>query len=212
MNLDELRNLKPEDFVLWPLKLKLQVAGFALLIITVLFYVVVLQPVNTKIQQSKTEENQLKSDLREKQGMAIKLVDYQKQLVEIDERFKLMLKQLPSKAEIPSLLDDITIAGRNLGLDFNLFQPLPEQPKEFDADVPIKMEIIGDFNDMGNFAAAIAAMPRIVTLHDLIITRKSEASASKTATLSLACTAKTYRYLDDDEIEAQMKAKREQKK
>lgn len=211
MTLDELRNLKPEDFVLWPLRLKLQIAGVALLLVTVLFYVVLLQPLNAQTQQRKAEESQLKTDLREKQNMAAKLADYQRQLQEIDARFKLMLKQLPSKAEIPSLLDDITIAGRNLGLDFNLFQPLPEQVKEFDADVPIKMELIGDFNDMGNFAAAIAAMSRIVTLHDLVITRKSEASVNKAAVLSLACTAKTYRYLDEDEVEAQMKAKREQK-
>lgn len=211
MTLDELRNLKPEDFVLWPLRLKLQIAGVALLVVTVLFYVILLQPLNNQTQQRKAEENQLKTDLREKQNMGAKLADYQRQLQEIDARFKLMLKQLPSKAEIPSLLDDITIAGRNLGLEFNLFQPLPEQVKEFDADVPIKMELIGDFNDMGNFAAAIAAMPRIVTLHDLVITRKTEAAANKPALLSLACTAKTYRYLDEDEVEAQMKAKREQK-
>lgn len=216
MTLDEFRGLKPEDFPRWPWQAQVGVSAVLLGALAALFYFLALRPLNAQYAQLQGTEATLKTQVRDKQKLAANLDVYQHQLKEIEGRFEYMLRQLPSQAEIPSLLDDITLAGRSRGLDFDLFQPLPEQRLDFDAEVPVKIKVVGDYNALGNFAAAVAAMPRIVTLQDLDISRVDSPTAPAqsgvaTAKLRMEGTAKTYRYLGEEEMNAQAKAKREAK-
>lgn len=221
MSWDEIRNLQPDDFFRWPLKTQLGAVAVVTLFLGILFYLFLLKPLNEQYASLQGEEEFLKGQVREKQRLAAHYDEYQQQLKEIERRLRLMLRQLPSQTEIPSLLDDITLAGRSRGLDFELFQPLPEQALEFNAEVPVKIKVLGGYDAMGNFAAAVAAMPRIVTLHDLDIKRVADAGATATApaqsgaagaeVLRLECTAKTYRYLDEAEVKARAQAQKEAK-
>lgn len=215
MTFDELRTLQPEDFFRWPLQARVIFSGVLVSILGLLFYLFLLQPLNDQLTALQGDEEALKSQLRDKQRLAANLSQYQAQLTEIQRRFDLMMRQLPSRAEIPSLLDDVTVAGRSRGLDFQLFQPLPEQVRDYDAEVPVKITVQGSYNAMGNFAAAVAALPRIVTLHDLNIMRaEGQPTPAGTATspagqtvLRMEARLQTYRYLDEAELRAQTQAK-----
>lgn len=213
MTFDELRTLQPEDFFRWPLRTRLIISGIFVAILGLLFYFFFLQPLNEQLNTLREEEQSLKTQLRNKQRLAANLPRYQAQLEEIQRRFDLMVRQLPSRAEIPSLLDDVTVAGRSRGLDFQLFQPLPEQVRDYDAEVPVKITVQGGYDAMGNFAAAVAALPRIVTLHDINLLRAggqpaagASASFASKAPLRLEARLQTYRYLDEAELNAKAKA------
>ncbi|MHB1530875.1 type IV pilus inner membrane component PilO [Acidithiobacillus sp.] len=205
MTLDELRNFQIEDVIRWPVKTKLIAVAILVVLVGFVAWIWFISPENEKINQLRQQESSLKEQIRQKQLLAAGLPAYQAQIKEMQVRFTRFLEQLPNRTQIPSLLDDVTLAGRSRGLEFELFQPLPEVSKNFYAEIPVKLKVVGTYNAMGQFAAAVAAMPRIVTLNDIDITRlpsagsDEAAKAQSTQKLVLQCTATTYRYLDDSE-------------
>ena len=135
----------------------------------------------------------MRASFEAKQRKAANFEAYKAQLQEIEQSFGTMLRQLPGKTEVPSLLVDISQTGLAASLDEKLFQPNPEMRKDFYAELPIKIRVIGDYHEFGEFVSALAALPRIVTVHNVKIAPRKGESAG----LQLEATAKTYRYLDE---------------
>jgi type IV pilus assembly protein PilO len=141
-----------------------------------------------------------------KHSKAVNLDVYKQQLKDIERSFGALLRQLPGKTEVPNLLVDISQTGLSAGLQEKLFQPQAEQRKDFYAEQPIKIRLSGSYHQFGEFVSGIAALPRIVTLHDIDIKPETNNSYDQ---LTLELTAKTYRYLDEDELaQASSKGKR----
>lgn len=154
-----------------------------------------------QLETLQAEEAKLKEEYKGKLQQAINLDELRKQREQVSQYVLTLEKQLPSKSEMDALLSDINQAGVGRGLDFELFRPGQTNVKEYYAELPITVKVSGKYHDLGAFASDIANLPRIVTLNNMSIT------AGKGGNLSLDATAKTYRYLDQDEIAAQRKAK-----
>ncbi len=205
MTFDEFRSLQIDDAIRWPIKTKLILIAIIVLVLGILVWFEFIAPENDQYHQLKTQEDSLKLQVRQKQLLAASLPAYQAQIKEMNLRFQNFLQQLPNRTQIPSLLDDVTLAGRSRGLDFELFQPTGEVNKNFYAEIPVKLKVVGTYSDIGRFAAAVAAMPRIVTINNIDIARMPNAGATSAAKaqaaqkLVMQCTATTYRYLDDSE-------------
>ncbi|MBU2768952.1 type 4a pilus biogenesis protein PilO [Acidithiobacillus ferrivorans] len=205
MTFDEFRSLQMDDVIRWPIKTKLILIAIIVLVLGILVWFEFIAPENDQYHQLKTQEDSLKLQVRQKQLLAASLPAYQAQIKEMNLRFQNFLQQLPNRTQIPSLLDDVTLAGRSRGLDFELFQPTGEVNKNFYAEIPVKLKVVGTYSDIGRFAAAVAAMPRIVTINNIDIARMPNAGATSAAKaqaaqkLVMQCTATTYRYLDDSE-------------
>lgn len=205
MTFDELRNLQVDDILRWPLKTKLIAITIAIVILGIIVWFEFISPENDKYDALQTQEESLKIQIRQKQLLAASLPAYQAQIKEMNVRFQKFLEQLPNRTQIPSLLDDVTLAGRSRGLDFELFQPTGEINKNFYAEIPVKLKVVGTYNDIGRFAAAVAAMPRIVTISGIDISRVPDTGSTPAAKalaaqqLVMQCTATTYRYLDSDD-------------
>ncbi len=137
----------------------------------------------------------LRTTFENKQRKAANYDAYKAQLAQMEQSFGTMLRQLPGETEIPSLIVDISQAGLAAGLQENLFQPQPEVPKDFYAEKPIKIILSGGYHEIANFVSGVAALPRIVTLHDIIITPED---AERFDRLTLETTAKTYRYIEEE--------------
>jgi type IV pilus assembly protein PilO len=198
--LDELRTLDPRDPGRWPLAVLVAAVAALLVILTfVLSYVFVWQNQRPELDRYQAEENQLRDEFRTKHAKAVNLEIYKQQLKDIERSFGALLRQLPGKTEVPNLLVDISQTGLAAGLQEKLFQPGAEQKKDFYAELPIHIRLTGSYHEFGEFVSGIAALPRIVTLHDIEIQPESKDSYD---TLSLDLTAKTYRYLDEDELAA----------
>ena len=146
------------------------------------------------LETREREELALKEDWLNKKRQAVNLAEYRRQLSEIDRQFGALLKQLPNRSEIESLLADINQAGLGRGLQFELFKPGSEGSKDFYAELPIAVRVTGNYHDLGEFVSDVAQMPRIVTLNDIAI------EAMKEGNLKFDATAITYRYLDDEEV------------
>ncbi len=146
------------------------------------------------LEDLERKENDLRVIFEKKAEQAVNLEAYEKQLEEMRESFGAMLRQLPNKTEVADLLVDVSQTGLAAGLEFELFQPKGENPKEFYAELPITIRVIGDYHEFGNFVSGVAALPRIVTLHNISIGR-----TGKSDLLAMNLTAKTYRYLEDEE-------------
>jgi type IV pilus assembly protein PilO len=198
--LEELQTLDPRDPGRWPLAIRASAVGLSFVILTVAFvYFFVWDDQRPELQRREDTEQQLRNEFKTKHSKAVNLDLYKQQLKDIERSFGALLRQLPGKTEVPSLLVDISQTGLSAGLEEKLFQPQAEQKKDFYAELPIRIRLTGSYHQFGQFVSGIAALPRIVTLHDIQIT-----SANKDAydNLSLELTAKTYRYLDEDEIAA----------
>jgi type IV pilus assembly protein PilO len=198
--LEELQSLDPRDPGRWPLAIRAGAVGICFLVLTMVgIYFFVWDAQRPELQRREDVEQQLRQEFRTKHAKAVNLDLYKQQLKDIERSFGALLRQLPGKTEVPNLLVDISQTGLSAGLEEKLFQPQLEQRKDFYAELPIKIRLTGSYHQFGQFVSGIAALPRIVTLHDIQIT-----SASKDAydNLSLELTAKTYRYLDEDEIAA----------
>jgi len=166
----------------------------------VLIYFFVWQAQMPQLQQREDQEQKLRAEFRTKHSKAVNLAVYKQQLADIERSFGAMLRQLPSKTEVPNLLVDISQTGLAAALQEKLFQPGQEVKKDFYAELPIKIRLTGSYHEFGEFVSGIAALPRIVTLHDIQITPVDKAGTNDQLQLDL--TAKTYRYLDDQEIAA----------
>jgi type IV pilus assembly protein PilO len=198
--LEELRALDPRDPGRWPLPVRAGAVVLAFVAATVgLIYVFVWSEQRPQLQQRQAEEQQLRQEFREKHAKAVNLEVYKQQLKDIERSFGALLRQLPGKTEVPSLLVDISQTGLAAGLQEKLFQPQPEVKKDFYAEKPIKIRLTGSYHQFGEFVSGIAALPRIVTLDDIDIKPDSKDAYDS---LSMDLTAKTYRYLDEEEIAA----------
>ena len=195
---EQIRELDPNDPGRWPLPFRLGAIGLIFLVATIaMAYFLALKPKKPELESARMEEQALLVTLEQKAKKAANLDAYKAQLAEMEQSFGAMLRKLPNKTEVPNLLTDISQQGSGAGLDQKLFQPSPQIIKDFYAELPIKMRLTGSFHAIGAFVSGIAALPRIVTLHDVAI-----APASKDAgldELQLDVTAKTYRYLDEEE-------------
>ena len=198
--LEELRSLDPRDPGRWPLAVLAGAVAVAFLVLTGLgIYLLVWNEQRPRLQQFAAEEQTLKQEFHDKHAKAVNLEVYKQQLKDIERSFGALLRQLPGKTEVPSLLVDISQTGLAAGLQEKLFQPQPEVKKDFYAELPIKIRLSGSYHQFGEFVSGIAALPRIVTLHDVDIKSDSKDAYDQ---LSLELTAKTYRYMDEDEIAA----------
>jgi type IV pilus assembly protein PilO len=198
--LDELRSLDYRDPGRWPMPVRAAAVGLAFLALSVLgIYFLVWDEQRPKLQQFAAEEQQLRQEFKDKHAKAVNLELYKQQLKDIERSFGALLRQLPGRTEVPSLLVDISQTGLAAGLEEKLFQPQPEQRKDFYAELPIKIRLTGSYHQFGEFVSGLAALPRIVTLHDIDIKPDNKDAYDQ---LSLELTAKTYRYLDEDEIAA----------
>ncbi|MBL8453325.1 type 4a pilus biogenesis protein PilO [Zoogloea sp.] len=159
----------------------------------------------TMLETREREERTLKEDWLSKKRQAVNLAEYRRQLSEIDRQFGALLKQLPNRSEIESLLADINQAGLGRGLQFDLFKPGAEASKDFYAELPIAVRVTGTYHDLGEFVSDVAKMPRIVTLNDIAI------EGMKEGNLKFDATAVTYRYLDDEEVARIRKEKAKEK-
>jgi type IV pilus assembly protein PilO len=156
-----------------------------------------------QLEQLQAEELKLKDEYKNKMQQAINLDELRKQREQVSQYVLTLEKQLPSKSEMDALLSDINQAGVGRGLDFELFKPGQTNVKEYYAELPIAIKLAGKYHDLGAFASDIANLPRIVTLNNLNL------AAGKSGALTLDATAKTYRYLDAEEVAAQRKAKQQ---
>jgi len=195
--LEELQNLDFNDIGRWPFFFRAFFVGlFFVVAIGAGFYFLVYENQMPRLEQAQREEIELKSSFEQKQKKAANFDAYRVQLAEIETSFGTMLRQLPGQTEIPNLLVDISQTGLGAGLQEELFQPDSEIQKDFYAEKPIKIRLKGSYHEFGRFVSDIAALPRIVTLHDIEILQQNNATSMDALILNV--TAKTYRYLEDE--------------
>ena len=192
--LEELKSLDANDVGRWPLLFRASVIVivFAAVTATGIWFTIVKDKA-PQLQRAQQDEATLRVTFENKQRKAANYDAYKEQLARIEQQFGTMLRQLPGETEIPSLIVDISQTGLAAGLQEKLFQPQGEIPKDFYAEKPIKIRLSGGYHEIANFVSGVAALPRIVTLHDINITPESQDSFDA---LSIEVTAKTYRYLD----------------
>jgi type IV pilus assembly protein PilO len=198
--LEQFKNVDWQDLGRWPFVVRASAVGAWLIAaVLVLGYLFVVNGQWPQLDQERKRQDDLWQEFLRKQSKAANFDAYKAQLKEMEKSFGAMLRQLPGKTEVPSLLVDISQTGLAAGLDEKLFQPGPEMKREFYAELPIKIRLTGSYHELGNFVSGIAALPRIVTLHDIEIKPVEKDSYDE---LVLDVTAKTYRYLEDDESAA----------
>jgi type IV pilus assembly protein PilO len=198
---DDFRNTNWRDPGTWSVLPKAVVLIAVVIALPVAGYFLLWQGQLEELEAGKTEEGRLKQDYVNKKRQAVNLDLYKQQLREIDTQFGALLKQLPNKSQMDALLVDINQAGLGRGLQFELFKPAGrEVVREFYAELPISVKVTGSYHDMGAFASDVGQLSRIVTLNNVDI------EAGKTGNLVMNVTARTFRYLDEDEIAAQRKA------
>lgn len=191
MTLDDLKNINVNDPSSWPLPVK--ISGIVSICVAILAagYFVFVQGMQDEYENARKSEVQLREDYLAKKEKAINLAAYKQQMEEMQQTFGSLVRQLPNTTEIPDLLVDITQAGLGRGLEFVLFKPEREQPRDFYAELPISLELRGTYHELAQFVSDVSALPRIVTFGDIAI-----AGESKGAKLKLTAKAKTYRYLE----------------
>ena len=205
MTLDDIRRLNIRDAGNWPLLPKIMILGVLLLLILVAGAFFDWRDQFEALDKAQDEEIKLREAYASKKAKAVNLDLYVQQLKEIEQSFGALLKQLPNKSEMDALLTDINQAGLGRGLQFELFRPATqERMADFYAELPISVRITGNYHDMGAFASDVAQLPRIVTLNDVGIVNDK-------GTLIMEATAKTFRYLDEEEVAKQRKAAKDAK-
>jgi type IV pilus assembly protein PilO len=198
--LDDFRYINPNDPGAWPMVPKVTVLLAFFLFVLLGGWWFVWSDQLADLERQQQEEQTLKQQFLDKKRQAVNLDLYTQQLEEIDRSFGALLKQLPNRSEIEALLIEVNQAGLGRGLQFELFRPGQEEIKDFYAELPVAVKIVGSYHDIGAFAADIAKLPRIVTLNNIAITPLKD-----TGSLSLDATIKTFRYLDEEEIARQKK-------
>ncbi len=196
MDFAELQNVNFNNIGTSPLWVKVLLIG--LVCIAILFAGYWLHHKNQLegLKRVQAKEVELRTTFENKAEKAANLELYKVQLEEMRRTFGTLLRQLPSKTEIPALIVDISQTGLASGLEIELFKPNPESRKEFYAEKPISLRVKGDYHQFGAFASEIAALPRIVTLHNITL---DPSGGDKSQEITMTATAKTYRYLDEDE-------------
>ena len=194
--LEELQSLDVNDVGRWPLPFRLAVIVLVFVIVVgagVYFFIV--EDKAPQLANAEQEEANLRTSFENKQRKAANYDAYKEQLAQMEQSFGTMLRQLPGETEIPSLIVDISQTGLAAGLEERLFQPQPEVRRDFYAEKPIRIALSGGYHEIATFVSGVAALPRIVTLHDIAISPEGGDSFDQ---LSIEVTAKTYRYLDEE--------------
>lgn len=201
LNLNE---LDFNDVGSWPLPVKIGAIALVGLVLLFAGYWFDTKQQLADLDVAKTREVELKTDFETKAHKAINLDLYKQQMAEMERSFGAMLRQLPSQTEVAELLADISQTGLANGLEFDLFKPKDEIPAEFYAELPIQVKVTGVYHEFGAFVSAVAALPRIVTLHDISISpaqgkeiKGSDLKSDKGVVLVMEATAKTYRYIEE---------------
>jgi type IV pilus assembly protein PilO len=196
---NDFKTLDPKDPGLWPLapKVVILLGLFVALLAAGVWFGWRVQ--NEELEGKRQEQEKLKEEWLDKKKQAMNLELHRKQLAEIDQKFGALLKQLPNKTEMESLLIDINQAGLGRGLQFEIFKPGGEARRDFYAELPIQLKLTGSYHDLGAFAGDIAKLSRIVTLNDINLV------PAKDGVMTLDVTAKTFRYLDEQELAAARK-------
>jgi len=202
--------LNPNEPGQWPLLPKLVTFLFTAMAVVALGWFGVLSSQSDELQGERDKEPRLKDEYRSKVAQAVNLGELRKQRIQVEEYVKQLEKQLPGKAEMDALLSDINQAGLGRGLEFDLFRPGQVAVKDYYAELPIAIRVTGRYHDVGSFTADIANLSRIVTLHNLVITPANAKDAQ--GNLAMEATARTYRYLDQSEVDAMRAEKAKQKK
>jgi type IV pilus assembly protein PilO len=198
----------------WPQQAKLGFCVLVSLLIVGLAWYLFVADKRTELEGLERQEAELRTEYETKQGRAANLEPLKQQLAQMEQQLQQMLRQLPSKTEMPDLIVDISQTALATGITNELFQPGGEQPKEFYAEKPIALRMVGSYHQFGGFVSGVASLPRVVimTMHDISLRPRGAAAGDKTAVitpnspLELAGTVKTYRYLDEEEVSAQEKA------
>ncbi len=199
----QFQGLNPKEPGQWPLAPKLASALAVMIAVLAAGYFFVLSDVQAGLDAERDREPQLRQDFKSKLAQAVNLPELRKQKSQVEEYVTQLEKQLPGKAEIDSLLSDISSAGVGRGLQFELFRPGQVLIKDYYAELPIALKVSGRYHDIGAFAADVSNLSRIVTLHNLIVLAPGARDAG--GTLSMEATARTYRYLDSTEVAEQRK-------
>lgn len=192
MTLSDLNNLSFDNIGSWPLPVKIFGAILVFALIGFAGWHYDIKDLQVNLEDVRKKEQKLRKSFEKKQKKAANLPALKQQLEDIKETFGDLLKRLPNKTEVAELLVDISQQGLGAGLEFELFRPGNEKPADFYVELPIKIRVVGDYHEFGNFISGISDLPRIVTSHNIKITPKG-------SKLTLETTAKTYRYVDEDE-------------
>ena len=193
---DEMKSLDANDIGRWPFVFRAGVIGIVFTVVVGMgIYFTIIEDKAPALQRVQDEEITLRDVFENKQRKAANYDAYKAQLAQMEQSFGTMLRQLPGETEIPSLIVDISQTGLAAGLQEKLFQPQPEVPKDFYAEKPITISLSGGYHEIANFVSGIAALPRIVTLHDINI---SPDNPDNYDSLTLQVTAKTYRYIEEE--------------
>lgn len=203
MTWDELKRLNPREMGIWPLPAKIGALTLLFLVLMGIATYFGWLPQYDEFEAKQKQEVVLRQEYSTKKAQAINLDLYVQQLKEVEQQFGALLRQLPSKSEMDALLSDINQAGLGRGLQFELFKPSVERLQDFYAELPVDLRVTGSYHDIGAFTSDVSQLSRIVTLNDIAITNKDP----KDAVLTMEAVAKTFRYLDDDEVSKQRKAK-----
>jgi len=212
-------NLKELDFNNignWPQQAKVVFCVVLALFIVVMGWFLLISGKRDELSALVNKEAELRTEFEKEQGRAVNLEPLKQQLTQMEQVLQQMLRQLPSKTEMPDLIIDISQTALSSGLSNELFQPGAEQPKEFYAEKPIALRMVGSYHQFGAFVSGVASLPRVVilTMHDINLKPKDPKTGitARSGALELSGTVKTYRYLDDVEMEAQEKAAAEREK
>jgi type IV pilus assembly protein PilO len=204
MTLDELRRLNPRDIGSWPVLPKLGALLLLLILVLAAGYWFDWSEQWDKLNASRNKESELRTQYLDKKSKAVNLEAYRKQLADIEQSFGAMLRQLPNKSEMEALLSDINQAGLGRGLQFELFKPAAQENlSDFYAELPISIKVAGNYHDIGAFTSDVSQLSRIVTLNNLAL------GLDKDGKLTMDAVARTYRYLDEEEVAKQKQAARE---
>jgi len=193
---EELKSLDVNDVGRWPLLFRAAVIVIVFVVVLGLgIYWTIVKDKAPQLQRAQDDEQTLRVTFENKQRKAANYDAYRAQLSQIEQSFGTMLRQLPGETEIPSLIVDVSQTGLASGLQEKLFQPQPEIPRDFYAEKPIKIRLSGGYHEIANFVSGVAALPRIVTLHNINIAPENQDNYDE---LSMEVTAQTYRYLDEE--------------
>jgi type IV pilus assembly protein PilO len=193
MNLSELNDLDLSNVANWPLPARVVLIGIVFVSVLGLGYWFDIKDQGIRLEKAEKKEIELRQTFEIKARKAANLAAYEQQLEEMKASFGAMLRQLPNKTEVAELLVDISQSGLAAGLEFKLFKPQNEVPREFYAELPISIRVKGNYHEFGNFISGVAALPRIVTVHNINMTPDTDGD------LTMDILAKTYRYMDEEE-------------
>jgi type IV pilus assembly protein PilO len=207
MNLSDLNDLDFSNTGSWPTPIKVIAIIFVIAIVAAAGYWFDTKDLLAKLEKVQIEEARLKDEFREKQKVVANIEAYRARLEELRGLLATMLEQLPTKTEMPDLLESISDTGKVNGLSFDRFEPKPEQPREFYAAVPIAIEARATYHQFGAFISSIAALDRIVTLENAALSTPERSRADNQdvmneSNLTIKATLQTYRYLDESDEEA----------